>query len=161
MFGSKASPIRTLFITKTDRTEIQLLRSAAAAHLGFWVDFAALALLTEIFGLHYLASAAFSFTIGLSVTYGLSVLWIFKHHRIKSRIAEFAAFGLIGVIGAVVMLAAMWFLTELVHLHYLISKIISSVLVFAVNFTMRKLLLFRSQRPETGWKRTSQSSFRL
>jgi putative flippase GtrA len=47
----------------------------------------------------------------------------------------------------VVMLAAMWFLTELVHLHYLISKIVSSVLVFAVNFTMRKLLLFRSQRP--------------
>jgi len=45
------------------------------------------------------------------------------------------------------MLAAMWFLTEVVQLHYLVSKIVSSVLVFAVNFTMRKLLLFRAERP--------------
>ena len=147
MFGGKASPFRTLFIARTDRTEIQLLRSAAAAHLGFWVDIAALALLTEIIGLYYLISAAIAFTVGLCVTYGLSVLWIFKHHRIKSRIAEFAAFSLIGLIGAVVMLAAMWFFTEVVHLHYLISKIVSSILVFAVNFTMRKLLLFRSHGP--------------
>jgi len=47
----------------------------------------------------------------------------------------------------VVMLAAMWLLTEVVHLHYLLSKVVSSVLVFAVNFTMRKLLLFRPQKP--------------
>jgi len=147
MIGIKASSFRTLFITKTDRTEIQLLRSAAAAHLGFWADIAALAVLTEIFGLYYLISAAVAFAVGLSVTYGLSVLWIFRHHRIKSRIAEFAAFSLIGVMGAVVMIAAMWFLTEAVHLHYLISKIVSSVLVFAVNFTMRKLLLFHDRRP--------------
>jgi putative flippase GtrA len=87
-----------------------------------------------------------AFTIGLSVTYGLSVLWIFKHRRITSRVAEYAAFSLIGVIGAAVMLGAMWFLTEIVHLHYLISKIVSSILVFAVNFTMRKLLLFHPAR---------------
>jgi len=147
MSGGSASGLRTLLVGRTDRTEIQLLRSAAAAHLGFWADFAVLALLTEIVGLYYLISAAVAFTIGLTVTYGLSVLWIFKHRRINSRIAEFAAFSLIGVIGAAVMLAAMWFLTEVVHLHYLISKVVSSVLVFAVNFTMRKLLLFRPQRP--------------
>ena len=142
MFGIKAASFRALFISKTDKTEIQVLRSAAAAHLGFWADFAVLALLTEIIGLYYMISAAVSFTVGLSVTYGLSVLWIFKHRRIKSRIAEFAAFSLIGLVGVVVMLASMWLLTEVVRLHYLISKIVSSVLVFAVNFTMRKLLLF-------------------
>ena len=145
MSGRRPFRLRALLVGKTDRTEIQVLRSAAAAHLGFWADIAALALLTEIIGLYYLISAAVSFTVGLSVTYGLSVLWIFKHRRIKSRIAEFAAFSLIGLVGVVVMLAAMWLLTEVVHLHYLISKIISSVLVFAVNFTMRKLLLFHSR----------------
>jgi putative flippase GtrA len=146
MSGRRTFRLRTLLVGRTDRTEIQLLRSAAAAHLGFWADIAALALLTEILGLYYLVSAAVAFTVGLSVTYGLSVLWIFKHRRIKSRIAEFAAFSLIGLIGVVVMLAAMWFLTEIVNLHYLISKIVSSILVFAVNFTMRKLILFRPGR---------------
>ena len=38
-------------------------------------------------------------------------------------------------------------LTEIIGLYYLISKIVSSVLVFAVNFTMRELLLFHPQRP--------------
>ena len=93
MSARRAFRLRSLLVGKTDRTEVQLLRSAGAAHLGFWVDF--------------------------------------------------AAFSLIGLVGVVVMLAAMWFLTELVHLHYLLSKVVSSVLVFAVNFTMRKLLLFR------------------
>ena len=146
MSGRRISRLRTLLVGRTDRTEIQLVRSAAAAHLGFWADFATLALLTEIIGLYYQISAVLAFVVGLAVTYGFSVLWIFKHRRIKNRIAEFAAFSLIGVIGVVVMLASMWFLTEAVHLHYLVSKVVSSILVFAVNFTMRKLLLFRPQR---------------
>jgi len=147
MSGRRTSRLRTLLVGRTDRTEIQLVRSAAAAHLGFWADFATLALLTEIIGLYYLISAMLAFTFGLAVTYVFSVLWIFKHRRIKNRIAEFAAFSLIGLVGVVVMIASMWFLTEALHVHYLVSKIVSSILVFAVNFTMRKLLLFRPQRP--------------
>ena len=147
MSGRWTSILRTLLVGRTDRTEIQLVRSAAAAHLGFWADFTTLVLLTEIIGLYYLISAVLAFTFGLADTYVFSVLWIFKHRRIKNRIAEFAAFSLIGLVGVVVMIASMWFLTEALHLHYLVSKIASSILVFAVNFTMRKLLLFRPQRP--------------
>jgi len=146
MSGRKAFRLRTLLVGRTDRTEIQVLRSAVAAHLGFWADLATLAVLTEVAGLYYLMSAVLAFTVGLLVTYGLSVMWIFKHRRINNRLAEFAAFSLIGSAGVVVMLAAMWFLTEALHLHYMISKIAASVLVFAVNFTMRRLLLFRPQR---------------
>ena len=62
-------------------------------------------MLTEILGLYYLISAVLAFAVGLLVTCGLSVLWIFKHRRIQNRFAE-----------------------------------------FAVNFTMRRLLLFRPQR---------------
>ena len=120
MSGRQAFRLRTLLVGKTDRAEIQVLRSAAAAHLGFWADLATLAVLTEIIGLYYLISAALAFTVGLLVAYGLSVLWIFKHRRIQNRFAEFAAFSLIGLVGVVVMLA--------------------------VNFTVRRVLLFRPQR---------------
>ena len=146
MSGRMAFRLRTFLVGRTDQTEIQVLRSAVAANLGFWADLAVLAMLTEIIGLYYLMSAVLAFAVGQSVTYGLSVRWIFKHRRIKSKFAEFAAFSLIGLVGVVVMLAAMWFLTESLHLHYLISKIASSVLVFAVNFTIRRLLLFRPRR---------------
>ena len=146
MSAGKAFRLRTLLVGRTERTEIQVLRSAVAAHLGFWADLATLVVLTEIIGLYYLLSAVSAFAVGLSVTYLLSVLWIFKHRCIKNRFTEFAAFSLIGLIGVMIMLAAMWLLTEVLHLHYLISKIAASVLVFAVNFTMRRLLLFRPQR---------------
>ena len=127
---------------------VQLLRSIAASHLGFWADFGTLALLTEIAGLYYLVSAVFAFVAGQVVTYLLSVLWIFKHRRIKNRIGEFLAFCMTGVVGLGVMVASMWFFTEILHLHYLISKTVSSVLVFAVNFTMRKYFLFRQGNAE-------------
>jgi len=143
MAGRLSTSLRILLFTKTDRTEIQLLRSAAAAHLGFWVDFAILAGLTEIAGLYYLLSAGFAFTAGVAVTYVLSVLWVFRYRRLHNRIAELAVFSLIAVAGAGVMLAAIWFLTEIARLHYLISKTVSSLLVFALNFTLRKTLLFR------------------
>ena len=143
MAGRLSCSVRNLLFAKTDRTEIQLLRSAAAAHLGFWADFAVLASLTEIAGLYYLLSAGIGFTAGVSLTYVLSVFWIFRYRRLRSRIAEFAAFCLIAVIGAGLMLAAIWFLTEIAHLHYLISKIVSSLLVFMLNFTLRRTFLFR------------------
>ncbi|MBN2551204.1 MAG: GtrA family protein [Spirochaetales bacterium] len=148
MSGRIRSRLHSLLIKRTDRTAVQLLRSIAASHLGFWADFGTLALLTEIAGLYYLVSAVFAFVAGLAVTYLLSVLWIFKHRRIKSRIGEFIAFGMTGVIGMGVMVASMWFFTEILRLHYLISKTVSSVLVFAVNFTIRKYILFRPGNAE-------------
>ncbi|UCF97338.1 MAG: GtrA family protein, partial [Spirochaetaceae bacterium] len=85
MTSGKVPLLRKLLIARTDRTEIELVRSAAVAPLGFWADFATLALLTEIVGLYYLISASIAFIVGLSVNYGLSVIWIFNHRRIKSR----------------------------------------------------------------------------
>ena len=155
MLGGLISRLRSLLIARTDRMSIQVLRSIAASHLGFWADLATLVLLTEVIGLYYLVSAVFAFVIGNSVIYILSVVWVFKHRRFKNRIAEFVAFCLIGVAGMGVMLGTMWFFTELLHLYYLISKTISSVLVFLVGFSLRKFLLFhtpagRSQRTEAG-----------
>jgi putative flippase GtrA len=142
MLGGLVSRLRSLLITRTDRITIQVLRSIAASHLGFWADLATLVLLTEVLGLYYLVSAVFAFAIGNSVIYAFSVIWVFKHRRIKNRIAEFVAFCLIGVIGMGVMLGTMWSFTELLHLHYVISKTISGVFVFLVSFSLRKFLLF-------------------
>jgi putative flippase GtrA len=146
MTGGRATRLRALLFAKTERTEVQLIRSALASHLGFWGDFATLAVLTEIVDIYYLVSAIIAFVVGICITYCLSVAWIFKHRRIKSKIAEFGVFCLIAVLGAGVMLGAMWFFTEFLHLHYLISKIVASVLVFALNFTLRKFLLFHPRQ---------------
>lgn len=47
---------RDLFVNKSDRTTVHLLRSIFSSNLAFAVDFGILAFLTEAAGMHYLLS---------------------------------------------------------------------------------------------------------
>lgn len=129
----------------TDNVWIQLFRYFFVGGTAFAVDFGLLWALTEWGGLHYLLSAALSFTVGLIVNYILSMLWVFKDHALQSRIAEFAAFALIGFAGLCLNEAIIWCATERLNLHYLASKIISTAIVFFWNFMARKYLLFNGK----------------
>jgi putative flippase GtrA len=121
----------------------QLLRSMGVSLIAFAADFALLALLTEAARLHYLLSAAISFLLGTSVSYLLSVLWVFPVRRYASRLLEYALFIFVGLVGLGLNEAFLWALTEKVGIYYLASKVIAASLIFFWNFGARKLLLFR------------------
>lgn len=109
-------------------------------------DFGCLFLLTEYAGLHYLLSATIAFIIGLSVNYLVSTLWIFQKGKVKNRYVEFLFFTLIGVVGLGLNELIMYVFTDLMDVHYLLSKIISTVLVFLWNFLARKYMLFNPKK---------------
>lgn len=121
----------------------QLLKTAVASQAAFWLDFALLALLTEVAGLHYLFSAALSFLAGTTLSYVLSVVWVFDARRVSSKTAEYALFVLVGVVGLGLNEGLLWVFTEALGLHYLASKVVAAALIFGWNFAARKLLLFR------------------
>ena len=125
------------------RTAHQLLKTAVASQAAFWLDFGILALLTEAAGLHYLASAAVAFLAGTTVSYVLSVVWVFDTRRVASKAAEYALFVLVGVVGLALNEGLLWAFTEALGLHYLVSKVVAATLIFGWNFGARKLLLFR------------------
>lgn len=137
--------IEALLKKPTDNVWIQLFRYFFVGGTAFVADFGLLWALTEWSGLHYLLSAALSFTAGLTVNYALSVLWVFRDHTLRSRTAEFAAFVLIGLAGLGMNEAIIWCATGLLGLHYLASKIISTAVVFFWNFVARKYLLFNGK----------------
>lgn len=72
-----AALLRSLLIEKTDRTEVQVVRSIAAAQMGFLADFAILAGLTEIVGLHYLLSKIVSSVLVFALNFSLRKLLLF------------------------------------------------------------------------------------
>jgi len=113
--------------------------------LAFSVDFGLLVLLTEIAGLHYLVSAALSFCVGASVSYTLSVLWIFRTRRFSSRLLEYALFVGVGVVGLGLNEVLLWLLTEPLGLYYMASKVVAAALIFFWSFGARKLILFPHQ----------------
>jgi putative flippase GtrA len=135
--------LRSLLWQKTDHALLQLFRYTCVGGIAFLVDISTLFVLTEYFGIYYLISGAFAFLLGLITNYSASVLWVFSKRGIQSRLLEFAAFSLIGLIGLGLNEFFLWLFTERIAIHYLFSKIISAVLVFLFNFTSRKVMLFR------------------
>jgi putative flippase GtrA len=127
-------------------TRGQLLLSVASSLLSFALDFGVLALLTEVAGLYYLVSAGISFVAGTTLSYALSVAFIFALRRHASAWIEYALFVLVGVVGLGLNEVLLWVGADVLGVHYLISKIIAASLVFFWNFTARKLLLFSGAR---------------
>jgi putative flippase GtrA len=135
--------INLLFLRASNDVRIQFLRYAFVGTVAFAVDFLALWALTDFLNVYYLVSAAVSFAAGLATNYLLSVRWVFRNRVLGSKGLEFTAFAVIGIVGLALNELIIWGLTEHLFFHYLISKIVSTAVVFLFNFFLRKYLLFR------------------
>ena len=120
---------------------VQLLRYGVTGFIAFVVDYLLLMLLTDFFGLHYLISTAISFVCSVIVNYFLSINWVFNRSRKQKPMMVLSAFLIIGFFGLLITEVLMWTFTEKVHLHYLISKIIATFIVFFYNFITRRTFI--------------------
>jgi len=134
-----------LFLDKTENTLVQLFRYTFVGGFAFVVDFGTLFLLTEIFHIHYLLSAAMAFILGLITNYFLSIKWVFSIRSIENKKIEFLLFSIIGMIGLGLNELLLWIFTDLILIHYLLSKIITAIFVYLWNFIGRKYLLFNNK----------------
>jgi len=133
---------RKLFVEETSNTFIQFFRYLFVGGTAFVVDYGLLYVLTEYAGLHYLLSATISFIAGLVVNYLLSTWWIFRKSKLQNKWAEFLVFAIIGVVGLLLNNLFMYVFTDLFHIHYMVSKLITTALVMIWNFAGRKYILF-------------------
>ena len=135
-----------LFKVPTESTFIQLFRYGFVGGLAFLVDYGTMVLLTEFAGMHYLLAATISFILGLITNYLLSITWVFNQHKLNNRWVEFLLFAFIGVVGLGLNDAIMFLCTERCGIHYTLSKIIATAIVFFWNFLARKLILFKQRQ---------------
>lgn len=116
------------------------MRYFGAALIGFGVDFGTLVALKELLGLHYLIAATGGFLAGLIVVFILSNRYVFGESKIKSNSVAFGLFTLIGLVGLLVLNVLMWFLTDMIHFNYIVSKVVATIFVYAWNFFARRTL---------------------
>lgn len=128
----------------TPHTIYQFIRYCCSGALAFLVDFSLLWLLTDVLHLHYLISTTVGYSIGLVITYILSIIWIFDERRMDSRSAEFFIFVLIGLVGLGLTQLFMWIFSHLVlgEEFYLFSKLLTTVIVSIFTFIAKKVILF-------------------
>ena len=134
--------LKRVFINRTNNTYLQAFRYIFVGTFGFITDFAILYYLTSNLKLHYLLSAIISFIVAAMATYIISIVWVFKINKKNSRIKEFIIFALIGFVGLIMTILILWALTNFLKIHYLLSKVIASAMVFVWNFMARKKILF-------------------
>ncbi|HII84499.1 MAG TPA: GtrA family protein [Methanobacterium subterraneum] len=134
---------KKLVTDQTDKTYIQLFRYIFTGGAAFIVDFSSLFILTDFFGIYYLASAAIAFVFGLITNYMLSINWVFNKRTMSNRKLEFGVFALIGIVGILLNEVFIWFFTENLQIYYLLSKIMAAVIILFWNFFARKFVLFK------------------
>jgi putative flippase GtrA len=132
-----------IFKYQTDSVSVQAFRYFLAGTMAYAIDYSTLVMLTNVFKLHYLLSAAIAFMLGAITSYVLNITWVFDGRTLKNKYLEASIFFTLVISGLILNHYLILFFTEYARLHYLVSKLISTVAVGWLNFCARKYILFR------------------
>lgn len=127
----------------------ELLRYIVVGGIAFLVDTGVLQL-TMMAASHwtyklYLATF-FGFMVGLTVNFILSILYVFKNAKEKTKdkkIQTFIIFGIIGVIGLGLTELGMHTGVAVLGFHHLIVKVFVAGFVMLWNYIARKIIIFK------------------
>ena len=130
-----------MLIEKTNNTFVQLFRYGFVAVGAFAVDYGVYFLLSYIMGVQYLVAALAGFVMGTATNYLISKYLVFQGEP-KSRTFEVLLVFLISGVGLLWLELGLYALTDIYGIHYLISKLIMTGVVFLWNFFARKLFMY-------------------
>lgn len=140
----KRFDLKGIFLTPTKNGFLQFFRYAFVGGIATVVDMALLFFLTDLVGIHHLISAIFSFVAGLVTNFSLSKLLVFKANEARvTPLMEFVSYTVIGVIGLGLTELILFAFTSGLKLHYILSKIIATIIVFLWNYVARKVIVYK------------------
>jgi len=127
----------------------EIVRYGMISAVALAVDFALLAMLTRMLGIHYLVSATCSFLAGGVVAYFLSVRYVFRFHRVQTRSVEATVFVALGAVGLAVNAAVLALAIGRLGASLIVGKCAAACGTFGINYLLRKFVLFW-QAPTAG-----------
>lgn len=131
--------IYKLFLEKTEDTKLQFFRYIFVGGFAAVVNIGSLYVLTEFIHLHYLLANVLGFILGLITNYLLSKWLVFSKENNINKVTEFIIYAIIGIVGLGLDTGFVWLFTT-IGIYYMLSKIISTGLVFIWNFFARKII---------------------
>ncbi len=134
----------------------EFFRYAVVGGISFLADFGTLTFFEEVIfrtreNWQIFVSTAAGFVVGLVVNYILSLLFVFRKEDNKSSgksVGGFLVFALVGVIGLAITEGLMHIGVNVLHFHYMITKIVTAAIVLVWNYLGRKLLVFNKPQGE-------------
>ena len=120
-----------------DNRLFEIIRFAIVGGASFVVDYALLYICTEWLGIHYLYSAAISFSVSVIVNYWLCVIFVFTGAG-KQTGRQAALFIGSSIVGLGINQVCMWLFVEKFGLHYMLAKIGATLIVMFWNYVMKR-----------------------
>ena len=115
------------------------LRFGIVGGLGSLLHFAFLYVLTDIAGLWYMFSAVIAVLIVVTNNYMLNNIWTFQEKKVNNHLVGWLKYLSISSIADVLYLLLLAFFTEVVGIWYLLSAIISVIIVFPFRYMVSKM----------------------
>lgn len=118
---------------------VQLFRFGIVGIVATLIDFLILYSFKEYFVFSVLFSSFVAYIISSVVNYLLSTRWVFKSNTLSEHY-KIIIFIIISLIGLILNELIMYF-GELVSIYYMITKVISTIVLLVFNFISRKIFL--------------------
>lgn len=115
----------------------EIIRFCLVGAATFGLDYSSLYFCTEIVGMNYLPSAAFSFTVAVVINYVLCLKFVFTGQKQQNR-KSLLFFILASIVGLGLNQFCMWFLVEHIGLYYLLAKLVATGIVTLWNYVAKK-----------------------
>lgn len=134
----------------------EFLRYVVVGGISFLADFGTLTVFEEFVftqktDWQIFVSTAAGFIVGLVVNYILSLLFVFRSSDNKSSgksVGGFLIFALVGIIGLGITEGLMHLGVNILHFHYMLTKIVTAGIVLVWNYLGRKILIFNRPKGE-------------
>ncbi|MBD5384102.1 MAG: GtrA family protein [Ruminococcaceae bacterium] len=128
----------------------EFFRYVIVGGISFLADFGTLTLFEEMIfrqqeDWQIFVSTAAGFIVGLIMNYILSLVFVFRASENRSSgksVGEFVIFALVGVVGLGITEGLMHLGVNVLHFHYMFTKIVSAGIVLIWNYLGRKILVF-------------------
>ena len=122
------------------------LRFGIVGAIGTVVHLAVLYGLTDLVGLWYIASGVIAVVVAATNNYSLNHIWTFRERKIESHSVGWLKYLLLAGLCDGIYIGLLAFFTELFGLWYILSAIISLLIIFPVRYNIARLWIWGDWR---------------
>ncbi len=130
-----------------DERHYKIARYIIAGGTSAGTSITILFLLTHFAHVWYLLSAIVANIAAYMISFSLQKFWTFRNHSMDALKKQAFHFLIIFIINIITNTAFLYFLVEYAHIHYLISQIVSGIILAFINFFVYKYHVFAEATP--------------
>lgn len=123
---------------------LELIKFFIVGGLSTIIDWSTFYLIGIVFGIHYILSLLIAYTFGAITNYSLNKIFTFKN-KSKKIALQFITFFSLALISLFISILIMFTFVEIFNLHEMVSRIITTFIVFIINFFMHKFITFNKK----------------